>query len=126
MLLNLLNAFSLIVLGLTGFTQWQHLGVSGPPQGTATEMMMPVFFGGAFLICLGFEKLAFRHGLYGGLIMAILGVVSSIMRIDQYGAFTTYNEPKTQIIIIMGGLCLFQGIIYWKRVQKDRKTPPVG
>jgi len=116
MFLTLLNAICLIILGITGFIKWDSLGATGNPS----EMLMPVFFGGSFLICLGFSRLHYRHGLYGGLIFAMLGVVSAIIRIYQYGHFTTFTEPKTQVIAAMAALCVLQLFTSWREVQIDR------
>ena len=85
---------------------------------------MPVFFGGALLICLGFSREHFRHGLYGGLIIAMLGVISAVIRIYQYEGFTSLNEPKTQIIAAMAALCVMQFLVTWSAVKKDRELAP--
>ena len=120
MFLTVLNGTCLIILGLTGFLKWDTLNASGTPA----EMLMPVFFGGAILICLIFSRQHFRHGLYGGLIFAMLGVVSALLRVYQYGHIATIGEPKTQLIAVMAGLCTLQFIISWRAVQVDRAIAP--
>jgi len=87
-------------------------------------MLMPVFFGGALLICVIFSRQHFRHGLYGGFIIAMLGVVSALLKIYQYGHIATISEPKTQIITAMAGLCILQFITSWRSVQEDRAIAP--
>jgi hypothetical protein len=124
MLPTVINAIGLIILGIIGFIRWDTLGINGtPPEGIPSEMLMPVFFGGAFLICVGFSRQHFRHGLYGGLILAMFGVVSALLRIYQYEHFTSLSQAKTQIIAVMATLCLIQLFISWRSVQKDRKPP---
>lgn len=117
MFLTILNALCLLILGFTGFIKWDSLGATGTPA----EMLMPVFFGGAMLICVGFSRLHYRHGLYGGLLIAILGIASAIIRIYQYNPLTSYNEPKTQLIAAMGALCVLQFITSWRNVKEDRE-----
>ena len=125
MILTILNAICLITLGIFGFIQWDALGINGTSSvGMPTEMLMPVFFGGAQLICLAFTRLSFRHGLYGGLIIAMLGIVSSLIRLHDYGYFTILTQPKSQIIVAMALLCIFQFFTSWSGVQKDRKIHP--
>lgn len=118
--LTLLNAFCLIILGLAGFIQWDKLNAGGIPS----EMLMPVFFGGALLICVGFSRQHFRHGLYGGLIISMLGVISAFYRIHQYGGISQIGEPKCQLIAAMAGFCLLQMLASWKMVQADRQLAP--
>ena len=120
MFLTVLNGICLIVLGLAGFFKWDTLNASGTPA----EMLMPVFFGGALLICSFFSRQHFRHGLYGGLIFAMLGVFSALLKIYQYGHIATISEPKTQIIAAMAGLCVLQFIVSWRGVQEDRAIAP--
>lgn len=120
MFLTILNAICLIILGLTGFFKWDSLRAEGTPA----EMLMPVFFGGALLICVGFSRQHFRHGLYGGLIIAMLGVLSALYRIYQYGGISTLQEPKTQLIAAMVGLCVLQFFAAWRAVQDDREMAP--
>ena len=81
---------------------------------------MPVFFGGALIICMAFGRQHYRHGLYGGLIVALLGIVSAIVRIYQYEQFQSISDPKTQIIIAMAAICALQLSISWREVQRDR------
>jgi len=123
MLLTILNSICLIALGLAGYIGWEKMEVEGNPA----EMLMPVFFGGALLICLAFGRQHYRHGLYGGMIIAMLGVVSAIVRIYQYEGFTSFDLPKTRLIIGMAGICLMQLIVAWKEVQRDRNemAPPI-
>jgi len=116
MFLTVLNGICLIILGLAGFLKWDSLNASGTPA----EMLMPVFFGGALIICVIFSRQHFRHGLYGGLIIAMLGVVSALLKIYQYGHIATISEPKTQLIAAMAGLCILQFIVSWRCVQEDR------
>ncbi|NWK54810.1 hypothetical protein HW115_04270 [Verrucomicrobiaceae bacterium N1E253] len=120
MFLTILNAVCLIILGLAGFFKWESLNASGTP----TEMLMPVFFGGALLICAGFTRVHYRHGLYGGLIIALLGVCSAIYRIYQYGGISSLSEAKPRLIAAMGALCILQLIAAWKAVQDDREIAP--
>jgi hypothetical protein len=120
MFLTALNGICLIILGLAGFLKWDTLNASGTPA----ELLMPVFFGGALLICVIFSRQHFRHGLYGGLIIAMLGVVSALLKIYQYGHIATISEPKTQIITAMAGLCILQFITSWRAVQEDRAIAP--
>ena len=116
MILTLLSACCLIILGLGGFLGWERLGT----EGNQVEMLMPVFFGGALIICMAFGRQHYRHGLYGGLIVALLGIVSAIVRIYQYEQFQSISDPKTQIIIAMAAICALQLYISWKEVQRDR------
>ena len=116
MILTLLSACCLIILGLGGFLGWERLGT----EGNQVEMLMPVFFGGALIICMAFGRQHYRHGLYGGLIVALLGIVSAIVRIYQYEQFQSISDPKTQIIIAMAAICALQLSISWKGVQRDR------
>ena len=116
MILTLLSACCLIILGLGGFLGWERLGT----EGNQVEMLMPVFFGGALIICMAFGRQHYRHGLYGGLIVALLGIVSAIVRIYQYEQFQSISDPKTQIIIAMAAICALQLSISWKEVQRDR------
>lgn len=116
MILTLLSACCLIILGLGGFLGWERLGT----EGNQVEMLMPVFFGGALIICIAFGRQHYRHGLYGGLIVALLGVVSAIVRIYQYEQFQSISDPKTQIIIAMATICALQLFISWREVQRDR------
>ena len=83
-------------------------------------MLMPVFFGGALIICIAFGRQHYRHGLYGGLIIAVLGIVSALVRIYQYEQFQSFSDPKTQLIIAMAVICTLQISISWREVQKDR------
>ena len=76
MFLTIISAICLISLGMAGFLGWDRLETEGTP----IEMMMPVFFGGALLICVAFSRQHYRHGLYGGIIIAMMGVVSAIVQ----------------------------------------------
>ena len=116
MILNLLSACCLIILGLVGFLGWEHLGT----EGNQVEMLMPVFFGGALLICMGFGRQHYRHGLYGGVIVALLGVISAIIRIYQYEQFESLVDPKSQLILAMGIICALQLSLSWREVKADR------
>ena len=116
MILTLLTACCLIILGLGGFLGWDRLGT----EGNQVEMLMPVFFGGALIICIAFGRQHYRHGLYGGLIIALLGIVSALVRIYQYEQFKSFSDPKTQLIIAMAVICTLQISISWREVQKDR------
>ena len=116
MILTLLTACCLIILGLGGFLGWDRLGT----EGNQVEMLMPVFFGGALIICIAFGRQHYRHGLYGGLIIAVLGIVSALVRIYQYEQFQSFSDPKTQLIIAMAVICTLQISISWREVQKDR------
>lgn len=120
MRLTVFYALCLIVLGMTGFIQWDSLESTGHPTG----MLMPVFFGGAMLICVGFSREHFRHGLYGGLILAMLGIVSALIRIYQYEGFTSFSQAKTQIIAAMAVICVMQFLTSWSMAKKDRAIPP--
>ena len=120
MFLTVMNGICLIILGLAGFLKWDTLNASGTPA----EMLMPVFFGGALLICAFFSRQHYRHGLYGGLIIAMLGVISALIRIYQYGHIDTMSEPKTQLIAAMAGLCLLQFFASWNGVKEDRAIAP--
>lgn len=120
MFLTILNALCLIILGLTGFIKWDSLGADGSPA----EMLMPVFFGGALLICVGFSRQHFRHGLYGGLIISLLGVLSAVYRIYQYEGLTSLTQPKSQLIAAMAALCVLQLLASWKAVKEDREIAP--
>ncbi len=123
MFLTIMSGICLIILGLGGFFGWERMGVDGTPA----EMLMPVFFGGALIICVAFARQHYRHGLYGGLIIALLGVISAIIRIYQYEGFTSFDLPKTRLIMAMGGICLMQILISWRGVQqdKDQTAPPI-
>ena len=116
MILTLLSACCLIILGLGGFIGWDRMGT----EGNQVEMLMPVFFGGAHIICIAFGRQHFRHGLYGGLIIALLGIISALVRIYQYEKFQSISDPKTQIIVAMAIICTLQLSISWREVQKDR------
>ncbi|MDG1357826.1 MAG: hypothetical protein P8P36_06505 [Akkermansiaceae bacterium] len=116
MILTLLSAFCLIILGLGGFIGWDQLAA----EGNQVEMLMPVFFGGALIICIAFGRQHFRHGLYGGFIIALLGVISALVRIYQYEKFQSLSDPKTQIVLVMAIICTLQLCISWREVQKDR------
>jgi len=120
MTLTVLNSICLIALGLAGFIGWEKMGAEGEPFG----MLMPVFFGGALLICLAFSKQHFRHGLYGGVIVALLGIISAVVRIYQYEGFQSISLPQTKLILGMGGICLMQLAVTWKEVQNDREMAP--
>lgn len=120
MVLTILNALCLIALGLAGFIGWEKMGETGNPSG----MLMPVFFGGALLICLAFSRQYYRHGLYGGLIIALLGVVSAAVRIYQYEGFQGIDLPKTRLIAGMAGICIMQLLVSWRTVQQDRAVAP--
>jgi len=115
-----MSALSLITLGLAGFLGWDRLGVTGTP----VEMLMPVFFGGALIICVAFSRQHYRHGLYGGLLIAILGVVSALIRIYQYEQFASFSNPKTHLILAMAAICALQMTISWREIQKDREVSP--
>lgn len=123
MILTVLNSICLIALGLAGYFQWEKMEIGGNPA----EMLMPVFFGGALLICLAFGRQHYRHGLYGGMIIAMLGVISAAVRIYQYEGYASIDLPKTRLILGMAGICLMQLIVAWKEVQKDRAemAPPI-
>jgi len=120
MVLTVLNSICLIALGLAGFIGWEKMGA----EGNAAEMLMPVFFGGALLICLAFGRQHYRHGLYGGVIIALLGIISAIVRIYQYEGFQSFDLPKTKLILGMGGICLMQLFVAWRKVQEDRELAP--
>ncbi len=120
MILTVMNSICLIALGLAGYIGWEKMAAEGNPG----EMLMPVFFGGALLICLAFSRLHYRHGLYGGVIIALLGIISAIVRIYQYEGFLSFDLPKTRLIIGMGGICLMQLLVVWKEVQNDRAVAP--
>lgn len=111
-----MSATSLIILGLAGFIGWDRLGADG----NQVEMLMPVFFGGALLICVAFSRQHYRHGLYGGLIIALLGIISALVRMYQYEQFESISDPKTRLIMAMGAICLMQMLISWREVQNDR------
>ncbi|MGJ8678415.1 MAG: hypothetical protein ACSHX0_12935 [Akkermansiaceae bacterium] len=119
MILTILSALSLIALGLYGTVSWDDMPSTDSAYGPAA-MLMPVFFGGAFLICLAFSKQHYRHGLYGGMIFALLGVISSIIRIYQFGHFNNLQDPKVHIILGMLAICTIQTINMWRQVQRDR------
>ncbi len=116
MLLTVMSAFCLVVLGLAGFIGWDRLGTTGDPTG----MLMPVFFGGALLICVAFSRQHYRHGLYGGLVIALMGVVSALVRMYQYEQLQSFADPKTKLILAMGAICLVQVFVSWREVQTDR------
>lgn len=116
MILTLLSACCLIILGLGGFLGWDKLGT----EGNQVEMLMPVFFGGALIICIAFGRQHYRHGLYGGLIIALLGIISALVRIYQYEQFQSFSDPKTQLVIAMAVICTLQLSISWREAQKDR------
>ncbi|MBT8044371.1 MAG: hypothetical protein KJO79_05415 [Verrucomicrobiae bacterium] len=116
MILTIMSATSLIILGLAGFIGWDRLGADG----NQVEMLMPVFFGGALLICVAFSRQHYRHGLYGGLIIALLGIISALVRMYQYEQFESISDPKTRLIMAMGAICLMQMLISWREVQNDR------
>ncbi len=120
MFLTIMSSICLIILGMSAFLGWDRLQTEGNP----IEMLIPVFFGGALLICVAFSRQHYRHGLYGGLIIALMGVVSAIVRVYQYSQFQSFNDPKTQIVLAMGGICVIQMIISWREVQKDRYVAP--
>ena len=69
---------------------------------------------------LAFTKTSYRHGLYGGIIVAILGVMSAIYRLYQYGGLENIHQSKSMLITAMGVICLIQIFISWKEIQKDR------
>jgi len=116
MILTVMNSICLIALGLAGFIGWEKMGGGENPA----EMLMPVFFGGALLICLAFGRQHYRHGLYGGVIIALLGIISAVVRIYQYESFQSFDLPKTRLILGMAGICFMQLFVTWKEVQKDR------
>jgi chromate transport protein ChrA len=120
MFLTIMSAICLISLGMAGFLGWDRLETEGTP----IEMLMPVFFGGALLICVAFSRQHYRHGLYGGVLIAMMGVVSAIVRIYQYEQFQSIADPKTRLILAMGGICVLQMVISWREVQKDREVAP--
>lgn len=116
MILTLISAICLIILGLAGFLGWDQLGT----EGDQAEMLMPVFFGGALLICLAFGRQHYRHGLYGGLIVALLGLISAAIRIYQYEKFESIADPKSRLILAMGAICAAQLFIFWREAKADR------
>ena len=116
MILTLLTACCLIILGLGGFLGWDRLGT----EGNQVEMLMPVFFGGALIICIAFGRQHYRHGLYGGLIIAVLGIVSALVRIYQYEQFQSFSDPKTQLVIAMAVICTLQLSVSWREARRDR------
>ena len=116
MILTLLTACCLIILGLGGFLGWDRLGT----EGNQVEMLMPVFFGGALIICIAFGRQHYRHGLYGGLIIALLGIVSALVRIYQYEQFQSFSDPKTQLVIAMAVICTLQLSVSWREAKRDR------
>jgi len=116
MILTLLTACCLIILGLGGFLGWDRLGT----EGNQVEMLMPVFFGGALIICIAFGRQHYRHGLYGGLIIAVLGIVSALVRIYQYEQFQSFSDPKTQLVIAMAVICTLQLSVSWREAKRDR------
>ena len=116
MFLTLMSAICLFILGMAGFFGWGRLGADG----NQIEMLMPVFFGGALMICVAFSRQHYRHGLYGGFIIAMLGAVSALVRIYQYEEFKSIADPKTRLILAMGGICLLQLMISWREIQRDR------
>ena len=120
MILTVLNSICLIALGLAGCIGWEKMGA----EGNAAEMLMPVFFGGTILICLAFERQHFRHGLYGGRIFALLGIISAIVRLYQYEGLVSFELGKTKLILGMFGICMIQLMIAWKRVKEDRAVAP--
>ena len=118
-----MSGLSLIVIGLAGFFGWERMAADGNPF----EMFMPIFFGGALLICIAFSRQHFRHGLYGGLIVALLGIISVVVRIYQYGGISSFEQPKARLILAMGAICLIQMLISWREIQSDRNdlAPPI-
>lgn len=116
MILTILSGLCLVILGLAGIFGWERMGNEGIPA----EMFMPVFFGVSFLICAGFSRVHFRHGLYGGLVMALLGLISTIVRLYQYEVITNFHLPKTKLILAMSAICIMQLFISWREIQKDR------
>ncbi|MFK7909402.1 MAG: hypothetical protein AB8F34_02250 [Akkermansiaceae bacterium] len=123
MFLTITSGLCLVILGLGGFFGWERMGAEGSPA----EMLMPVFFGGALIICVAFARKHFRHGLYGGMIIALLGIVSAVVRLYQYEGLQSFQLPKTHIILAMGAICIMQMLISWREVQKDRNdvAPPI-
>lgn len=123
MFLTTMSGICLIILGLGGFFGWERMAADGSPA----EMLMPVFFGGALVICVAFSRQHYRHGLYGGMIIALLGVVSAVVRLYQYEGLKTLALAKSHIILAMGGICLMQLFISWREVQRDRNdtAPPI-
>ncbi len=120
MFLTLLSGICLNVLGIAAFINWDKMGA----QGEQAEMLMPTFFGGALIICVLFSRQHYKHGLYGALTVAMLGVISSIVRMYQYEKLQSFNEPKTLVILAMFGICAFQMAVSWNTVKKDRALPP--
>ena len=116
MIPTVINSLILIILGIVSFINWELMNTTGQ----ATSMLMLVFFGGAFLICLAFRSQHFTHGLYGGLIFALLGIISAVIRIHQFGHFTNLRDPKLHVIFGMLIICIIQTIHIWKQVQKER------
>jgi len=112
----------MILLGFAGFLGWDSLNT----EGDQVEMLMPVFFGGALLICIAFGRQHYRHGLYGGVIVALLGIISALIRIYQYEQFETLTDPRSHLIAVMGIICTIQLNIFWRAVKADRDTssPP--
>lgn len=123
MFLTFMSGVCLIAIGLAGFFGWERMGAIGNPA----EMLMPVFFGGALIICVAFARKHFRHGLYGGMIIGLLGIISVIVRLYQYGGMDSLQLPKARLILAMGGICLIQLLISWREIQKDRNdlAPPI-
>lgn len=123
MFLTIMSGICLIILGLGGFFGWERMNADGSPA----EMLMPVFFGGALIICVVFARQHFRHGLYGGMIIALLGVISAVVRIYQYEHFESIIQSKTRLILAMGAICLIQMLISWREIKKDRDdvAPPI-
>ncbi len=120
MILTVINSICLIALGLSGYIGWEKMAA----EGNSAEMLMPVFFGGALLICLAFGRQHYRHGLYGGMIIALLGIVSAVVRIYQYEGLQSFDLAKTRLIVGMAAMCIIQLLVAWKEVQADRAVAP--
>ena len=120
MVITIINSTLLFTIGIVGFLNWERFDYEGTPS----SMLMPVFFAGAFLICLGFCKEHYRHGLYGGFIFALLGIASAIIRIFDFGHFNSLNEFRVHVILAMLAITIFQTWYIWRQVQKDRVFKP--
>ena len=79
------------------------------------------------ILLLPSPVLALRAGFVGALLTLLLSIYLLFVfdadspGIQLYEQFQSIADPKTRLILAMGGICVLQMLISWREVQKDRE-----